>query len=99
MYSEAKSESNDNNNNYLNNSFNVTGSYNKRKEEANLKELIDLLKKKENKIINLFAELEEINQNDPEIFKNLVGVRKDKNKETKLNIQKAKQNYCKYFFL
>ena len=59
----------------------------------NLKELIEILKKKENKIINLITELEEISENDPEIFKDLVSIRKDKNKETKLNVQKSKQKY------
>jgi hypothetical protein len=94
LYSEAKSDSNENNINY-NNNYNITGIKNRKKDEVNLKELIDLLKKKENKIIQYISALEEISQNDPELFKELIAIRKDKNKETKLNVQKAKQKDCK----
>lgn len=100
LFVEAKSDSNENNNNYnMNNGYNLTGTYNKRKDEVNMKELIDLLKKKEKKIIHFISELEEICENDPELFKELISIRKDKNKETKLNAQKAKQKYCKLKFI
>ena len=69
----------------------------RRKEDYNLKDLIDILKKKENKLIKLFSDLEEISMKDPEIFNELVSNRKDKNKEQKLNIQKMKEKYCKNF--
>lgn len=80
----------------MNTSYNMTGNNNRRRDEVNLKELIDLLKKKENKIINYISALEEITENDPELFKELIAIRKDKNKETKLNIQKTKQKYCNF---
>ena len=99
LFLEAKSDSNENNNNHnYNTNSNMTSSHMKKKDDLNLKELVDILKKKENKIINLISELEELSENDPEIFKNLVAIRKDKNKETKLNIQKSKQKFCKIYF-
>lgn len=97
LYFEAKAETNENstmNSRFITQSEKNNSLVYGKKEESNLKDLIALLKKKENKIINLISELEEISKNDPEIFQELVAVRKDKNKETKLNIQKKKQKLC-----
>ncbi len=100
LYYETKSESIENNFNFnMNNSHNFTGTYNKKKDEFNLKELIEVLKKKEKKIIQYISELEEISEIDPDLFRDLISIQKDKNKETKLNIQKAKQKFCNIIFL
>ncbi len=53
------------------------------------------MKKKENKVNSLIKELEHIALTEPEVFSKLVSIRKDKNKEAKLNAQKANQRYCK----
>ena len=57
------------------------------------------MKKKENKVNNLISELDDIAENDPEVFRQFVSLRKDKNKEAKLNAQKANQKYCNIFYL
>ncbi len=60
-------------------------------------EIIELLRKKENKIIKLISELEDISKNDPHKFDQFVSIRKDKNKENKLNSQKENQKYSKIY--
>jgi hypothetical protein len=56
------------------------------------------MKKKEQKVNSLIKDLEDIAFNDPVEFNKLVSLRKDKNKEAKLNAQKANQRYCKKIF-
>jgi len=98
LYYEAKSDFNDNNSNNLGSTDNtMTGTFIKKKDDINIKELVDILKKKENQIIGLIFELEKISKSDPEIFKVLTTIRKDKNKETKINALKANQKYCKIY--
>ena len=65
--------------------------YKKRNEENYIKDLIEILRVKENKITSCITELEEIQKNDENTMKEFIIIRKDKNKESKLNIQKEKQ--------
>lgn len=64
----------------------------------NLRELVDVLRKKEATVNDLISELDDIAENDPIMFEKLVSLRKDKNKESKLNALKAKQKYRKSFY-
>lgn len=67
----------------------------KKNDENYIKDLIEILRVKENKIISCITQLEEIQKNDEVTFRQLVANRKEKNKETKLNLQKDKQKECK----
>lgn len=70
--------------------------YKKKSDENYINDSIEILRIKENKIISCITQLEAIQKNDEVIFKNLVATRKEKNKETKLNIQKDYQKECKF---
>lgn len=68
---------------------------NKKKTDNNyIKDLIELLRFKENLIINYISEIEKIKNEDENLFKNLIAKRKERNKEAKLLIQKKKKDYC-----
>jgi len=85
--------------------ININNLQKKKNDENYLKDLIEILRIKENKIINCITQIDEIQIYDEEVFKDLVANRKEKNKETKLNNQKDKQKECiqkylyKYFVL
>jgi len=66
----------------------------KKNDENNIKDLIEILRVKENKIISCISQIEEIQKYDEVTFRNLVSDRKEKNKEKKLNLQKDKQIEC-----
>lgn len=66
----------------------------KKNDETYIKDLIEILRVKENKIISCITQLEDIQKNDETTFRQLVVNRKEKNKETKLNLQKDKQKEC-----
>jgi hypothetical protein len=64
----------------------------KKSENGNyLKELIDTLREKEIMVIKYISEMERMEQEDEQLFKNLVSKRKEKNKETKQRIKMESQ--------
>lgn len=73
--------------------------YKKKNDENLIKDLIEMLRSKENKIISCITELEQIEKIDENLFRSLITNRKDKNKETKLNLQKEKQKERKITFI
>jgi len=66
----------------------------KKYDENYIKDSLEILRLKENKIICCITQLEEIQKNDGVTFRQLVANRKEKNKETKLNLQKEKHREC-----
>ncbi len=59
-----------------------------------VKELVDLLRNKESKIIKFIAEMELMEKEDESLFKMLVSKRKEKNKELKQKIKMEYQENC-----
>ena len=62
-----------------------------------LKELIDTLREKEIMVIKYISEMERMEEEDEQSFKNLVGKRKEKNKETKQRLKMEAQANRKKF--